>query len=246
MNLHIMNKPGERSIPTDTIVQEDNIFCCVDDMIEEASRIVEYANDIRLFLPNTSRQSREARTVMKKANDWVKTVDDLFESYTPGEALKITDAYDLMHRIAYNQPADKTVINKLILRAFDAMLYGDNDVDQYVLFRAIERRARQREQAFLVKPLTWVFHCLDEWHKQAVKGFDRTYLSDYDVLSRVNLLLDSDLCAFEVCNQQRFKQRLFNQHRHFLSYKGTADLFMSYAISDFSRLSTRFIPNSEL
>lgn len=118
---------------------------------------------------------------MKRANDWVKTVDDLFESYTPGEALMITDAYDLMHRIAYDQPADKEAINKIILKAFDVRIRGDNDVDQDALFKAIERCARQHEQAFLDKPLTWTCRCLDEWHKQAVKGFDRTNLSDYDI-----------------------------------------------------------------
>ncbi len=120
----------------------------------------------------------------------------------------MTDAYDLMHRIAYNQPANKETINKIILKAFDAMIHGDKQVDQYVLFEAIERRAHQREQAFLDKPLTWIFQCLDEWHKHAVKGFDRTALYDYDILSRVNILLDADLFTFDGRNQKTFKQRL--------------------------------------
>lgn len=62
-----MDKTSEMRMPTGAIVHEDNIFCCVDNAIEEASRIVNYANDIRLFFPNASRQSREARTVMKRA-----------------------------------------------------------------------------------------------------------------------------------------------------------------------------------
>ena len=76
---------------------------------------------------------------------------------------------------------------------------------------------RQREQAFLDKPLAWIFQCLDEWHKQAVKDFDRTYLSDYDILSRVNILLDVYLFAFEGRNQQKFKQQLAEQHRYYLT-----------------------------
>lgn len=118
----------------------------------------------------------------------------------------MTDAYDLMLRITYNQPANKDTIYKIILKAFDALIHGDKYIDQYVLFKAIERRARQREQAFLDKPLTWLFQLLNEWHKQAVKGFDRTDLSDYDILSRVNILLDADLFAFEGRNLQNYLQ----------------------------------------
>lgn len=235
-----MDMASDRSMQTGTIVHENNIFCCVDNTIEEACRIVNYANDIRLFLPNTSRQSREARTVMKLANDWVKTVDSLFESYTPGEALKIADAYDLMHRIAYNQPADKETINKIFLKAFDALIQGDKGVDQYVLFKAIERRARQREQAFLNKPLTWIFQSLDEWHKQAVKGFDRRYLSDYDIISRVNILLDADLFAFEGRNQKTFKQRLAEQHHQYLDNYDAADRKNRSEVERFRYASDRF------
>lgn len=128
-----------------------------------------------------------------------------------------------MHRLAYNQPADKETINKIILKAFDVLIHGDKNIDQYVLFKAIEGRARQREQAFLDKPLTWIFQSLDEWHKQAVKGFDRTSLSDYDILSRVNIPLDADLFAFEGRNQKAFKQRLAEQYRYDLDKYDATD-----------------------
>lgn len=129
----------------------------------------------------------------------------------------IINAYDLMHRIAYNKPSNNETINRIIFKSFDALIHGAKDVDQYVLFKAIERCVRRREQAFLDKPLTWIFQCLDEWHKQAVKDFDRTYLSDYDILSRVNILLDVYLFAFEGRNQQKFKQQLAEQHHHYLT-----------------------------
>lgn len=233
-----MNMISRDSKTAETIARKDT-FDSLDKTIKEASRILNHANDILLFLPNTSRQTREAREVLQNAFDWVKTVKSRLKFYSIGDALKLTDAYELMHRIAYNQPANKETINKIILKAFDALIHGDKDVDQYVLFKAIERRVRQREQAFLDKPLTWIFQSLDGWHKQALKGFTRKTLSDYDILCRVNILLDADLFAFEGRNQQKFKQRLFDQHHHFLSYS-TTGLLMTSAIKDFCLLSTRF------
>lgn len=218
----------------------EDIFYSLDNTIEEARKIFNQANDLFLFLPDTSRQTREARKVLRNAFDWVKTVEGHLKFYSVGDALKLTDAYDLIHRIAYNQPVKKETINKIILIAFDALIRGDKDVDQYVLFKTIERRARQHEQAFLDKPLTWTCRCLDEWHKQAVKGFDRTSLSDYDILSRVNILLDADLFAFEGRNQKAFKQRLAEQHYLYLSYPLSTDLLMADALKDFHRLSSRY------
>lgn len=113
-------------------------------------------------------------------------------------------------------------------------------VNEYMLYKAVERRVWQREQAFLDKPLTWLVQCISEWHKQALEGFDHTELSDYDIISRVNILLDADLTAFEGSNQQTFKQRLFNHYRCVLDYDRPADLLMTSAINDFRDLSTQF------
>lgn len=221
----------------DTEVHEE-IF----ERIEEASRILNQANDLRLFLNDTSRQSREAREVVRWASEWVRTVEDRFNTLVPGEALLLADHYDLMHRVAFRVPADKKVLDRIILRALDARIHGDKSVDEYILYKAIERRVRQREQAFLDKPLTWLGLCISDWHKQALKGFDHTDLSDYDILSRVNILLSTDLTAFEGRNQQSFKQRLFNQHRNFLDQDASANLLMTCALNDFRHLSTRFLP----
>lgn len=229
----------------DTIASEE-IF----ESIEEASRILNRANDLRLFLNDTSRQSREAREVVRLASAWLKTVEARIESYTPGEALLLTDSYDLLHRLALKIPADKEFINRIIFRAFDARIHGDKSVDDYVLYQAVERRIWQREKSFLEKPLTWLSLCISEWHKQALKGFDHTELSDYDILSRVNILLNTDLTAFEGRNQQSFKQQLFNRYRKFLDNDGptdpdyTSDLLMTTTLNTFRHLSTRFTPHS--
>lgn len=226
MSMHFtMNSPNRKTVET---MAGGDIFDNMDNTIEEARRIVNRANDLFLFLPDTSRQTREAREVLRMAFDWVKAVKGRLKFYSAGDALKLMDAYDLLHRIACNEPADKESINKIIFKAFDALIRGDMDVDQYVLFKAIERRVRQREQAFLDKPLTWLIKCLDEWHKQAVKGFDRTCLSDYDIISRVNILLDADLFAFEGRNQQEFKQRLAEELRHNLSHQASSDLHICH------------------
>lgn len=223
------------SITIDTEVREDIL-----ETVEEASLIINRADVLRLFLNETSRQSREAREVVRFASEWVKTVESGFNSYTPGEALLLTDHYDLLHRVAFRLPADKEVINRIILRAFDARIHGDKSVDEYILYKAVERRIWQREKAFLDKPLTWLSLSLGEWHKQALKGFDHAELSDYDIISRVNILLNTDLTAFEGRNQQSFKQRLFNRHRRFLNYVDSANLLMTCALNDFRHLSTRY------
>ncbi len=225
------------SITIDTEVRE-NIL----ETIEEASRIINRADDLRLFLNDTSRQSREAIEIVRLASEWVKTVESGFNSYTPGDALLLTDHYDLMHRVAFRLPADKKVLDRIILRAFDARIHGDKSVDEYILYKAVERRIWQREKAFLDKPLTWLSLSLGEWHKQALKGFDHAELSDYDIISRVNILLNTDLTAFEGRNQQSFKQRLFNQYSSFLDYDASANLLMTCALNDFLHLSTRYTP----
>lgn len=239
-----MNRISRDSETAGTMTRED-IFDSLDNTIEEARKIFNQANDLFLFLPDTSRQTREARKVLRNAFDWVKIVEGRLNFYSVGDALKLTDAYDLMHRMAYNQPADKETINKIILKAFAALIHGDKDVDPYVLFKAIERHARHREQAFLDKPLTWTCRCLDEWHKQAVKGFDLTYLSDYDILSRVNILLDADLYAFEGHNQQKFKQRLAEQHRHYLDDYTASDWRIEIGLENFRCITTRYLLSKE-
>lgn len=213
-----------------------NIF----ESIEEASRILNRADDLRLFLNDTSRQSREAGEVVRLASEWVRMVEGRFNSLTPGDALLLADHYDLMHMVAFRLPADKGILDRIIQSAFNARIHGDKSVNEYILYKAVERRILQREQAFLDKPLTWLVQCISEWHEQALEGFDHTELSDYDIISRVNILLDSDLTAFEGSNQQAFKQRLFNHYRIFLDYDGPANLLMTSVINDFRDLSSRF------
>lgn len=224
----------------ESMIADKELHVNIFESIEEASRILNRADDLRLFLNDTSRQSREAKEVVRLATEWVRMVEECFNSLTPGEALLLADYYALMHMVAFRSLADKALLDRIILNAFDARIHGDKSVNEYILYKAIECRVWQREQAFLDKPLTWLGLCISEWHKQALKGFAHTELSDYDIICRVNILLDTDLAAFEGRNQQDFKQRLFNHYRSFLDYDEPADLLMTSAINHFRDLSSRF------
>ena len=111
-----------------------------------------------------------------------------------------------LHRIAYCTSPNAEEMNRIKLAAFDVMIHGDKDVDEYIM--TIRKTVSQREKAFFDKPLSWSCMALKRWYKEAVKGFDNTTLSDYDIQSRINILLESDLYAYAGSNQDQFKQRL--------------------------------------
>ena len=50
--------------------------------------------------------------------------------------------------------------------------------------------------------------CIEEWYEQFRNGTKHLTLSDYDVLQRIVILLESDLFAFCGSRQEAFKQRL--------------------------------------
>ena len=239
----IMNKAGrDYKIAENTAVAVmPDVFDSVDETIEEATRIFACANEYRLFLSDASWQTREARKLVGRAACWVNIVRSRLDSYSYGEALKLAEVYDLMQRIAFKLPADKGFSNKIILSAFDAMIHGDREVDQYMMYKAIVRAVHQREKDFFDKPLTWVCLCLDIWYRQAIEGFDRVKISDYDILSRVNILLEADLTAYEGSRQQQFKQCLFEQHRHYLDNHDTTDRRMAAAVAKFLIISCMYL-----
>lgn len=173
-----------------------------------AAQIIGKAEELGLFQPHASRQSREALRLIADASAWIRSVTDCLNAYTPGEALRIADAYDLIHRIAHRRPASQQTLGNIALRAFDARLKGDSTVDEYDLYRAIQSAINRKEKAFLGRPLSWLCSRLERWHREAAKGYSRTALSDYDILSRATILLQTDLYAFEGSRQADFKRRL--------------------------------------
>ena len=159
--------------------------------------------------------------------------------------MRLTDSYEFMHRIAFQCPAKPEELNKVKLAAFDAMIHGDKSVDEYVMFRAIRNAVRQRDKAFFDKPLTWSCISEERWHKEAVSGFDRTRLSDYDIISRVTILLESDLYAYEGRNQDQFKKSLAEQYSYYLDGFTAYDRRTEISLENFRCISTRYLLSKE-
>lgn len=109
-----------------------------------------------------------------------------------------------------------------------------------IMFRVIRNAVRQRNKAFFDKPLTWSCISEERWHKEAILGFDNTRLSDYDIISRVTILLESDLYAYEVRNQNQFKKSLAERCRHYLNDYTSLDRRMVATVKTFAIVSSRF------
>lgn len=191
-------------------------FDNVDNVTESASQMLASANELGLFMSQTSRQSREAMRLVGEATAWISNVRKQIDSYPVGKALALIDVYDLLHRVTYRRPADRGFVNDIILRAFEARIHGDTSVDEYMLYRAIRSGIGRKDKAFFNRPLQWFCLTEESWYNEAVNGYDRSRLSDYDILNRATILLETDLFAFEGSNQTAFKRRLLNSTRHYL------------------------------
>lgn len=124
------------------------------------------------------------------------------------DAVRILDSYGIMYRIANRGPVKPIGIDSVKLAAFEALIRGEKNNDEYIMFRLISKTIRIREKNFLGKPLKW--SCLKEyqWHKETKEGFDRTKLSDYDIINRTSILLESDRYVFEGSHQLDFKRQI--------------------------------------
>ncbi len=212
------------TIFTDTGLDMDLVnFDNADEVCRFASQILEKANSIGLFLQGTSRQSREAVRIISLARDWVNTVRTHIPTYSAGDALMLTDAYDLMHRIAFRRPADNEYLNSIRLAAFEARIHGDKTVDEYALYRTIRSAVLRGDTAFLGRPAKWMCLCTDRWHKRlsamlshSVLAADAHPAADYDTLQQAAILMEADLRAYEGSNQTAFKRRLSTRYRKYL------------------------------
>lgn len=228
----------ERNISSDIFAID---FSRAEEVIECASRILDKANELNLFLPGTSRQSREAMRLIREATTWVNNLKSHIESFSAGEALSLIDTFDLVHRIASLQPVDRTLVNGIILRAFEARIHGDKTVDEYMLYRAIHARIIRNDKAFFDRPLRWLCMCNKCWYDEAIAGYDKTDLAAYDIINRTSILMDADLYAYEGRNQKAFKQHLAATIRHYLDNYDATDPKAHYAAERFRYASDRRI-----
>lgn len=191
--------------------------------------------------------SRESDEVRRVAAEVIRNLDRLMPSMTPANAFLIVEAYDLAHRLAYATPADANTLNAYVLRAFDAMLHGDNAVDRYDMFRTIRRAIARRDRAYFDRPLQWTVLVEEQWYREAKAAlsssahapYGKASVTDYDIINRTAILLQSDLYAYEGSRQTAFKQALFALHRHYLDqYLSATDTSCDIAISSFAATIT--------
>lgn len=180
---------------------------------ETAAQITEAASAAGMFLSQPT-QPMLLSKVRTAARQWIALTESRLKSLSPGDALKAAGAYDLVHRIAFNRPADPGIINKYTLAAFAALLDGDKTVDEYILFRQINEGIKRRDPAYAGKPVQWHSISLARWHADFAGGRRSSGLSDYDTMQRVDILLQSDLWAFETTDETAYKQRLTNLLTH--------------------------------
>ncbi len=191
-------------------------FDNIDVVTESASQMLASANELGLFMTQASRQSVNARRFVEDATLWISNVRKQIDFYPVGKTLALIEVYDLLHRVTYRRPADRGFVNGVILKAFEAKIHGDRSVDEYVLYRAIRSGIDRKDKDFFNRPLQWLCLTEESWYNEAVKGYDRSRLSDYDILNRATILLETDLFAFEGSNQTVFKRRLLYSTRHYL------------------------------
>ena len=156
------------------------------------------------------------RKIKTASMEWLANVEENITSLSAGDALTATESYDTVCSIVYGSGADHKFVSENRLKAFDARIHGDETINQYVLQQAVTREIDRHNPKFFGYPLQWKSVRLDRWHKQFRHGMCLTHESDYDILQRVSCLLSNDLWAFETRNESRFKQLLFENHRHYL------------------------------
>lgn len=188
----------------------------IEAIIHSAEQICAAANDAGLFVADGQDPAGIAR-VRKAAQSWLMEVARRLSRLTPGEALRVVNLYDVIHRIAWSRPADRDIINRYSLAAFEAFIRGDKTVDKYILFRLIAAGIRRKDRAYMDRPLQWYTLTLDKWHKEFSTGTASLPLSDHDTRERVSILLQSDLWVYETRNESAYKHRLLTNHRHLLT-----------------------------
>lgn len=136
-----------------------------DDTMALAALIFSAADTVGLLTQDKTLQSIEARVVVEAARQWTERVRPNLEHISAAEALALIDHYEMMHRIACGTPAPQSIVDRHVLRAFEARIHGDSDVDQYRLLRAISRGLRQRNPAYMERPLQWYTLTIDRWYR---------------------------------------------------------------------------------
>lgn len=150
----------------------------------------------------------------------VKNLDAAFKESSPAYCLSAYDTYDWAYRISYDTPPFADFTSGIVSRALDACILGDKEIDIYELYRLIDLGLMFNPELYKGKPLRWKTLMLSSWYDEFQTGKcsdSREYkdLSDKDLLNRVSILLNADLCAVQP-DSKTFKASLFNSNIHYV------------------------------
>lgn len=189
-------------------------FSNVADISGFASLILSQANFLGIFSGKDFDFS-DARELRMIARRWLQMAAEFMPTFAVGDALTLSDYYDLVHRVGFGKATDSDILNRYRMNAFEAYIRGDRSVDQYTLYHAVAHEVSRRNPLFLGRPLQWMAFCIEEWYEQFRNWTKHLTLSDYDVLQRVTILLESDLFAFCGSQQEAFKRQLIRTYLPF-------------------------------
>lgn len=155
--------------------------------------------------------------ITKLAERWSRGVERSIDRLSPADALEILETYDLVKRIILSREPDADFMFRNVDRALDPRIHGDESINRYKLYDRISAGLRCKEKAYYGRPLDWTMGMLDSWHNEFLSGqyTGFTPATDYDIISRVAILLTADLSAFEF-DPEAYKRQLFDNHRHHL------------------------------
>lgn len=217
----------------------------VDDAAGYAALILAVANEVELLLPNGTKQSYEAIQTIRLAKEWVYNVKNKIGEMEVGDAMDMLALYDLMHRLAHHSPTPKTFADEYLLKAFEARIHGDELVNEYHLYRFIKEKLDRRDKTYFGRPIEWYASSLDRWFKKFRNGRAVEDMSDYETLEILSILMSEDLFAFTGSDQNTFKKKLFENHRHFLDNIDLYGLKELEALSHFLFWSRKFMSQQQ-
>ena len=208
--------------PTISIPAIERIdFSSSEEAIRYAMLLCIASREAAAFIPSGNLSS--ITRIRRSSRQWIEKAEQSLPGYTPGEALETIVAYDFIHRLAYNAAPIPDLIDRHVLRAFEAMLQGDDTINKFTLFRRITFGLRRKSPLYTGRPLKWQSHQLARWHKEIKNNLNHqrdintpNNQTNKEDIEKISILLESDLFPFEGTNEAVFKQTLFSTHRHLL------------------------------
>lgn len=211
------------------------------DAIGYAMLIFAVANRLDIVFPAGNMQSREAIRTVRLANEWMHNIKARIPDMVAGDAMELLEPYDFMHMVGNHTSIPKALENQYIIKATEARIHGDKSVNQYHLYLKIRRKLRLKEITCFGRPLEWYLARLEHWHDKFKCGKANEALSDYDTLEIVGILMSEDLFAYEGGNQGELKNKLFDNHCHYLDEIDNLGFDELGALSRFVSSSTKFL-----